>query len=287
MSCAGGIRLEPIVFAAMLASACLHACWNAWVKSRAAPHEALATVVIACGVPQGVLLLIYGFPPLPAWPWIAVTVVLGTGALLLLGSAYREGDFAVAYPLIRGLIPLVLVIAAMPLFAEYPTLHGIAGIACVSAGLVLIAWESARRTRTMTLKGLAFAALAAAVTAASVVSDAKGARVSGNPFSYAATISVLNAIVMAGVWSLRTSSVVAMLTSHAAVAAGGAMIATISYILFIWSLMQAPVAMVAALRETSMLFAVLLAVLALRERIGFFRLTAVALMFAGILLIRL
>ncbi|HEX2725636.1 MAG TPA: hypothetical protein VHN20_07435, partial [Beijerinckiaceae bacterium] len=164
----GAATLEPVVVAAMLASASLHACWNAWVKSSAAPHEALAAVVIACGVPQGVLLLIYGFPPLPAWPWIGVTVVLGTGALLLLGSAYREGDFAVAYPLIRGLIPLVLAVAAIPLFAEHPPVNGAAGIVGVSAGLVLIAWESARRTRTMTLKGLAFAALAAAVTAASV-----------------------------------------------------------------------------------------------------------------------
>jgi drug/metabolite transporter (DMT)-like permease len=193
--------------------------------------------------------MLYGFPPQAAWPWIAVTVVLGTGALLLLGSAYREGDFAVAYPLIRGLIPLVLAVAAVPLFAERPTTYGAAGIVCVSAGLVLIAWESARRTRTMTLKGLAFAALAAGVTAASVVSDAKGARVSGNPFSYAATISVLNAIVMAAIWSVRTSSLPAMLTAHGAVAAGGAMIATVSYILFIWSLMQAPVAMVAARRD--------------------------------------
>jgi drug/metabolite transporter (DMT)-like permease len=279
--------LEPIVFAAMLASASLHAAWNAWVKSSAAPHEALAAVVIGSGVPQGVLLLIYGFPPLVAWPWIVVTVGLGTVALLLLGSAYREGDFAVAYPLIRGLIPLVLVLAAIPLFAEHPTIYGVAGIACVSGGLVLIAWESARRTRTMTLKGLAFAALAAAVTAASVVSDAKGARVSGSPFSYAATIAVLNAILMAGIWATRTRSVAAMLTAHAAVAAGGAVIATVSYILFIWSLMQAPVAMVAALRETSMLFAIVIAVFVLRERIGLWRLAAVALMFAGILLIRL
>lgn len=283
----GTAPVEPIVFAAMLASASLHACWNAWVKSSPAPHQALAAVVIACGVPQGVLLMLYGFPPQAAWPWIAVTVVLGTGALLLLGSAYREGDFAVAYPLIRGLIPLVLAVAAVPLFAERPTTYGAAGIVCVSAGLVLIAWESARRTRTMTLKGLAFAALAAGVTAASVVSDAKGARVSGNPFSYAATISVLNAIVMAAIWSVRTSSLPAMLTAHGAVAAGGAMIATVSYILFIWSLMQAPVAMVAALRETSMLFAVLIAAFALRERIGGWRLVAIGLMFAGILLIRL
>jgi drug/metabolite transporter (DMT)-like permease len=278
--------LDPIVFAAMLASAALHASWNAWVKSRPASHEALAAVVIASGVPQGVLLLMSGFPAAPAWPWVLSTVSLSIGALLLLGSAYREGDFAVAYPLIRGLIPVVLVLAAVPLFDERPTFLGSLGVVCVSGGLAVIAWESARRTRTMTLRGLGFAALAAAITAASVLTDTKGARTAGDPIAYAATISVLNAVVMAAVYRLRGNDVAAMLVQHRQVAAGGALIATASYVLFIWSLMQAPVAMVTALRETSMLFAVGIAALVLRERTGPWRWAAVALMFTCILLIR-
>ncbi len=270
----------------MLASAALHASWNAWVKSSPASHEALAAVVIASGVPQGVLLLIAGFPVPPAWPWVLLTVCLSISGLLLLGSAYREGDFAVAYPLIRGLIPVVLALAAVPLFGERPTVMGIMGVVCVSGGLALIAWESARRTRTMTLRGLGFAALAAGITALSVLTDTKGARVAGNPISYAATISVLNAVVMAAVYRVRGNNVSALLFRHRQVAVGGALIATVSYILFIWSLMQAPVAMVSAVRETSMLFAVAIAALVLQERVGSWRWAAVTMMFAGLLLVR-
>ena len=278
--------MDPIVFAAMLASAALHASWNAWVKSSPASHEALAAVVIASGIPQGLLLIVSGFPAPPAWPWVLLTVSVSIGALLLLGSAYREGDFAVAYPLIRGLIPVVLALAAVPLFDERPTVMGSLGVVCVSGGLALIAWESARRTRTMTLRGLGFAALAAGITAVSVLTDTKGARVAGDPISYAATISVLNAVVMAGVYRLRGHHVSSLLARHWQVAVGGALMATVSYVLFIWSLMQAPVAMVSAVRETSMLFAVAIAAFVLQERIGPWRRAAVALMFAGLLLLR-
>jgi drug/metabolite transporter (DMT)-like permease len=212
-------------------------------------------------------------------------VTISIGALTLLGAAYREGDFAVAYPLIRGLIPVVLVIAAAPLFNEQPSLSDATGVVCVSAGLVAIGWESARRTRTMTLKGLGFAALAAGVTAASVLSDATGARVAQNPFAYAATISVLIALGMAAVQA-RNRNVPALLLRHWPVATFGALLSMVSYVMFIWSLMRAPVAMVAAVRETSMLFALAIAALILRERIGPWRWGAVALMFTGVVLIR-
>jgi drug/metabolite transporter (DMT)-like permease len=138
----------------------------------------------------------------------------------------------------------------------------------------------------MTVRGLAFAALAAGVTAASVLTDTKGARASENPVAYAAMISVLNAVAMAAVYSVRGNDVCAMMVRHWQVAAGGALLATASYVLFIWSLMQAPVALVVALRETSMLFAVGIAVIVLRERVGFWRGAAVAVIFSGVVLLR-
>jgi drug/metabolite transporter (DMT)-like permease len=278
--------LDATVFAVMLASAFLHASWNAWVKSRPDPGGALAALVIGAGLPNLVMLGFAGLPPSAAWGWVMLTVALSVGALTLLGAAYREGDFAVAYPLIRGLIPVVLVIAAAPLFHEQPSLADALGVVCVSAGLVAIGWESARRTRTMSLKGLGFAALAAGVTAASVLSDATGARITRNPFAYAATISVLIALGMAAVQA-RARNVPALLLRHWPVATVGALVSMISYVMFIWSLLRAPVALVAAVRETSMLFALAIAAVMLGERIGPWRWGAVALMFTGVVLIRL
>jgi drug/metabolite transporter (DMT)-like permease len=278
--------LDSLVFAVMLGSAFLHATWNAWVKARPDPGGALAALVIGAGLPNLVLLGLAGPPPAAAWGWVALTVMLSTGALTLLGAAYREGDFAVAYPLIRGLIPVVLVLAAAPLFGERPSPSDAIGVVCVSAGLVAIGWESARRTQTMSLKGLGFAAMAAGVTAASVLSDATGARVAQNPFGYAATISILNALAIAAVQT-RNRNVPALLLRHWPIATVGALVSMISYVMFIWSLMRAPVASVVAVRETSMLFALAIAALMLRERIGPWRWCAVAMMFAGVVLIRL
>ncbi len=279
------LALAP--FLAALLSAFLHAVWNAWVKSRGDVNAAMAALVIGAGFPNLLVIALFGLPASPAWGWIAATVVLSISSLQLLAFAYREGDFAVAYPLIRGFIPVGLMVAAVPLFGETPTLAGSVGVACVSASLVLIGWESARRSRTMTLRGLGLTLIAAAVTAASVMTDTKGARLGANPLGYAATIAVLNAILMAISQTVRGHHVPRLLLRHWPVTVFAAGLSIVSYQLFIWALMQAPVALVAALRETSMLFALAIATIILRERIGLWRWGAVALMFAGVILIRL
>jgi drug/metabolite transporter (DMT)-like permease len=279
--------LSLTVFLAMIASAFLHATWNAWVKSRRDSNAAVACLVIGAGFPNLAVIAAFGWPAAPAWPWIACTVTLSIGSLTLLAKAYREGDFAVAFPMIRGAIPVVLVAAAVPLFHETPQLAGAAGVVSVSAGLVLIGWESARRSRTITMRGLGFVAAAALITAASVMMDAKGARLSQNPVGYAATIAVLNAVAMAALQASRSHNVRRMLVREWPVTVYAALISSVSYQLFIWSLQQAPVALVGAMRETSMLFALFIAFFVLRERFGLWRWVAVALMLAGMLLMRL
>ena len=279
--------MDIVVFGAMLASAFLHAVWNAWVKSRRDSNAAIAALVIGAGIPNIAVIAGLGWPAAPAWPWIACTVTLSIAALTLLGAAYREGDFAVAFPMIRGLIPVVLVVAAVPLFGEAPTLFGALGVASVSAGLLLIGWEAARRTRTVTLKGLALIAIAAAVTAASVLTDAKGSRLGGNPLVYAATIAFLNGVVMAVLQALRGRRVDRMLVREWPITIFAALVSIVSYQLYIWSLQQAPVALVSAMRETSMLCALLIALVILRERFGLWRWLAVGLMLGGLALMRL
>ena len=157
----------------------------------------------------------------------------------------------------------------------------------VSAGLVLIGWESARRSRTISMRGLGFVLAAALITAASVMMDAKGARLSQNPVGYAATIAVLNAVAMAALQASRGHNVTRMLVREWPVTVYAAAISSVSYQLFIWSLQQAPVALVGAMRETSMLFALFIAFFVLRERFGGWRWVAVALMLVGMLLMRL
>ena len=278
--------MDILVFGLMLASAGLHAAWNAWVKSRADSTGAVSALVIGAAFPNIAVLAVLGFPAAEAWGWISVTVALSIAALHLLSLAYREGNFAVSYPLIRGLIPVVLVAAAIPLFGERPSVRGALGVVCVSTGLGLIAWESSMRSRTMTLKGIGFAFLAAGVTALSALTDAKGARLSASPFSYAATISFLNGVFMAAFQRARGKDLGAMLRRQWPILTFGAWLSVASYTLYIWGLMRAPVGLVAALRESSMVFATLIAALVLRERVGAWRWAAVATMLIGMILIR-
>jgi len=279
--------LDSLVFGLMLASAGLHATWNAWVKSREDSTGAVSALVIGAAFPNIAILAVFGLPAAAAWGWIAVTVAISIGALHLLSLAYREGDFAVSYPLIRGLNPIVLVLAGIPLFGEVPSLAQAFGALCVSGGLGLIAWESAMRSRTMTLRGIGFAVLAAGTTALSALTDAKGARLSGDAFAYAATISFLNGVFMALFQGLRGHHVPRMLKRHWPILTFGAGLSVASYTLYIWALMRAPVGLVAALRETSMVFGVAIAALVLRERVGPWRWLAVAVMLTGMMLIRL
>src|SRR5262245_54929835 len=133
----------------MLASALLHATWNAWAKSRPDPSGAFTTVVIGAAWPSLVLSAFAGLPAPEAWPWIAITVIASVPAQLLLGSAYREGDFAVAYPIMRGLNPLAVALAAVPVFGEPLRPANGLGVACISVGIALVGWEALRRSRTM------------------------------------------------------------------------------------------------------------------------------------------
>src|SRR4051794_28333465 len=148
----------------MLVSAFLHASWNAWVKSRRDANAAVAALVIGAGFPNLFVIGWFGLPAGPAWGWIACTVTLSIASLTLLASAYREGDFAVAFPMIRGLIPVVLVLAAMPLFGERPSLAGAGGVVCVSAGVGGLGWGAAPQSRALTVRGLGLGAAAAAGT---------------------------------------------------------------------------------------------------------------------------
>jgi len=277
--------MSTTVFLAMLLSALLHATWNAWVKSRPDPYRAVVALGIGATWPSLLLLAWYGIPDTAAWGWIALTILLSVPAQSLLGRAYREGDFAVAYPVIRGLNPVLIAIASVWVHGErLETTQGL-GVACVSAGIVLLGWEAIARSKTVTVRGLAFAGLSAFVTALSVLSDSLGARTADDPMSYGPFIAVSNGIAMAA-YQVRRIDLPATLKAEWKLVVFGALVSTVSYQIFVWSISNAPVGLVVSLRETSILFAVAIGVFALRERVGVWRWVAVAAVFAGMVLIR-
>jgi len=277
--------MTTTVFLAMLASALLHASWNAWVKSRPDPYGALVALGIGALWPNVILLGFAGLPEHAPWGWIALTIVLSVPAQALLGSAYREGDFAVAYPVVRGLNPVVIAIASLFVYGERLATAKALGVVCVSAGIALLGWEALQRSRTVTLRGVAFAALSALATAAGALSDTLGARAANDAMSYGPLIAIGNAIAMTA-YQARRMNVPHAVRENWQIVVFGSLLSTASYQLLVWSVTRAPVALVVSLRETSMLFAVAIGALLLRERVGAWRWLAVAVVFVGVLLIR-
>ncbi|HEY8121363.1 MAG TPA: DMT family transporter [Myxococcota bacterium] len=277
--------MSTAIFAAMLASALLHATWNAWVKSRPDPYGALVALGIGAAWPNLLLLAWNGVPEHAAWGWIALTIALSVPAQALLGSAYREGDFAVAYPVVRGLNPVVIATAAVFVYGEQLALPKALGVGCVSAGIALLGWEAVKRSKTVTLRGLSFAGLSALATASGALTDSLGARAANDPLSYGPLIAIGNAAAMAA-YQVRRVDLARVVAENWRIAALGSLISTASYQLLVWSVSRAPVALVVSLRETSMLFAVAIGAFVLRERVGAWRWLAVAIVFAGVLLIR-
>ncbi|MCC7284185.1 MAG: EamA family transporter [Acetobacteraceae bacterium] len=274
-------------FLAVLLSALLHASWNALIKQQRDTRGALVAGIVGSAVPAVLVLGVVGLPPVSVLPWLAAAAIVNITTTAMLARAYAAADFAVVYPLTRGLVPLVLALVTPLLFGELLVAHRLAGVGCVSAGIAALGWVSIRRNARLDLVAFAYAVPTALSTATYVLIDAHAARLGHAPVAYAASASAVNGIVMLAYDWARGQDVAANLRRHASVGAIVGTLALISYLLFVWALARAPVALAAALRESSILFAVLIAILVLKERLAPARLAAIAVMVAGIVLIRI
>lgn len=273
--------------AVVLVAALAHASWNALIKAgRDKMHD---TVAIAVG--GAVLaLLVLPFVPLPApaaWPWLIASMVIHQAYLLLVANAYRTGDLSLAYPLMRGLAPVLVTAGSGTLLGEQLSSTALMGIALVASGLLLLAVVAARHARKVTLP-LAFALTNALVIAGYTVVDGIGVRLSGHAVAYVSWNFVLNALPILALHLFRRGGDgAALLLADWKKALVGGGCSYLAYGLALWAMTVAPVAMVAALRETSIVFATGIAALLLREPVGKPRLLAVLVVTAGAVVMKL
>ena len=283
-------HVPALAFAAVLLGALLHAGWNVAVRGHGGDRRLdTARLVLGSAVVAAALLPWMRQPAAPAWPHLALSALLHVGYFTLLAAAYARARVAVSYPLMRGVAPVVVVLAALWVFGE--PLHAMqaAGVSAVALGVLLL--------RARLLPGehgaVALALANSAVIAAYTLNDAAGARLSGAPMAYAMWSFALTALPTS-CWLLRGSGPRALLRSlpgqagDAATALrllgrglGSGASSVASYALALWAMTRAPVGQVAALRETAMLFGVLLAWAVLGERPAPRALVAVALIAAG------
>jgi drug/metabolite transporter (DMT)-like permease len=216
----------------------------------------------------GILLLP---PPAAAsWPYIAVSAALQIGYSLFLVQAYRMGELSQVYPIARGSAPLLVTLGAAILAGERPSLVSLLGIAVVSGGIISLA-----RRGGVSLRAVVPALATGAFIASYGVCDGIGSRLSGSALAYAAWIFLLYGASLPLItlrpkrrpkaWPTPTETMKAL---------GGGAIAMLGYSTVVWAMSLSPMGPVAALRETSILFAALIGRLFLGEKLTLRRIAA-------------
>jgi drug/metabolite transporter (DMT)-like permease len=280
--------MSPAVFAAVLAAAALHAGWNAFLKVKLEPFLAMTLITGAGGVVGIPLLIAFGFPRLEAWPWLIASVVIHLGYYFALSEAYRRADMGQIYPIARGGGPLLTAAISVGILHEQIGFKAALGIALLGCGIMLIALLGRRQQAKFDPVAIGFALLTAGIICAYTLVDGIGARVAGDPHAYSAALFVIDGapLPIVALWMRGFSGLAPMREFLGRGFLGGAM-SLGAYWIAIWAMTVAPIALVAALRETSVLWATLIAVVFLREPFVRARAVAAVLIVIGVVLIRL
>lgn len=275
------MELTAPVALAVLGGALLHAAWNTLVKASADKELDTYAIASGCGVVGIVLVPFLPLPAAASWPWLAGSAAVHILYFVFLAAAYRHGELSYVYPLMRGGGPLLVAMFGVLLLGEVLGKSEWLGILLVSAGIFAFATGAHDPRATL------FALANAAVIAAYTLIDAQGARASGAPVSYTLWFFVLNAAVIGALAVARRGAELPQyLRRHWLRALAGGACGVGSYAIALWAMTRAPVALVAVLRETAVIFAAVLAWLVLRETLTRRRLLATGAVLAGLVALR-
>ena len=276
------------VFLAVLAAALAHASWNAMVKVRLDRFASMTLMFVGMGVFALPVLFLVPVPQGVTWFYILASMAFHTGYRWFLVKAYETGDLAQAYPLARGTAPLLTTLGAVVLLAELPTPLTIGGIALLSLGTLSMSFRGGDPASGFSRRAVAYALITSLFVASYTLSDGAGARSAASATSYIAWLYVLDAIwCVALALVLRGPRIVAVMAPEWKTGALTGVLAAGSYWIAAWAFTQAPIAAVAALRESSILFAMLISVAVLREAVTGWRIVAALLIVAGVVALRL
>jgi len=280
--------MENVVFFAVLFAAACHASWNALIKVGLDPLSTTTLISVGSGIVALVLVPFVGMPAWAAWPWLVLSIVVHLVYFAALIESYRTGDLGQVYPIARGSAPLMTATATTIFVGERLSTIGWTGIFAIVVGVLLLSARGGRDLAEIDRRAIGFALFTALTICAYSVIDGVGARLSGNPNAYSLWLFIGIAVVMVPYALYRDGPDVlpAMQRFWRRGFAGGAL-QVLSYGIAIWAMTVAPIAVVATLRETSVLFGAVIAVVVLKEPLRAVRIIAACLIVGGLILIRL
>lgn len=279
------MNLPSHIVLLVLAAALMHATWNAIVKSSADKLLDTVTLSIAAALICAAILPFLPAPERASWPWLGASAVLHVVYFLTLAGTYRRGDLSHVYPLMRGTAPLLVALFGFLLLDDHLGAGLWSGVALISFGiLVPVLWRPA----AVSSKGTLIALGNAVVIACYTLVDGNGTRASGNALSYCLWIFVLDVLpILTVAMAIHGGGIWKYAARRWKPCTAGALCTVLSYAIVLWAMTRAPIAAVAALRETSVIFAAIIGSVLLKEQMGRLRIAGAVVVACGIAALRL
>jgi len=274
------------VFIAVILAAFLHAVWNAMVKKGEDKYISLTAVVLG-HIPIAIAVIF--FTPiisLQSIPYIFVSAIFLSGYEWCLLSAYRLEDYTKVYPIARGVAPIFIVIFSLLLFNVSILKFELVGILVISFGIIILGFQNIKTFKNYS--AMAYALGTGLFISGYSITDGFGGRLSDSPLNYTSWLMILNAIIFLILLRMmnKPGVVKKVLNEEKKIFFIGGTLSYTVYGTIVWAFTQAPVPLVAALRETSIIFALLIGTFFLKEKFTFLKTAAVLTIFFGVILLK-
>lgn len=277
--------MELHITLAVLCAALFHATWNSLIKGGKDP---LLNSMMISATQLFVCIIAIGFLPLPhpdSWPFIIITTIIHVSYLFLLAKSYHAGELSRVYPIVRGLPPLIVSVVIFLILDEDMSFYGWLGIGVISCGILTLEIGNKIPSRKVLFLSVATAIMIATYT----VIDGIGARLSGNSTSFLIWFVLFQSIIYTALVIMmksRKQCAVYVLRYWKRGIIGG-VLSISAYGIALWAVTKAPIAYVAALRETSVLFASIIAIVFLSEPLRISRIVSAILIVSGIIIMKI
>ncbi len=270
----------------VLAAALFHALWNALVKKDGSPLVSIAGIALSCGFFALLFLPFVGWLESNLWPWVLTSISLHTIYMILLSQAYRYGDFSLAYPIARGAAAALVVLVSLVFLNEKFEISQLIAIGGILLGIFLFVLQKIEQIIS-DKRSLFYALLTACLIATYTLVDGIGTRQAKQPLNYISWMIFLQTFPifsymlyhhgMAGINRLKKSIWTVL---------GGGFMAFSAYAIVLWAMTKAPIALVATLRETSIIIAALIGMFWLKESGGWRRIVAAIIIFISVVYLK-
>jgi drug/metabolite transporter (DMT)-like permease len=280
--------MTPAITLAVLVAAFFHASWNAIIRMRGDKLVAMALLVTASGLIALPGLFLFPMLPAAAWPYVIASAIIHIGYNTFLALAYHHGELSKVYPLVRGSAPLTTLIVSLLFLDEAIDASEAAGIVVVAIGIMALTFDRGWRVLVASPRAILYAAATSICITAYTLSDGLGARLADNAHQYVMWLFVLGMLpTVATVLMIRRRAFFAGVRENSLAALAGGALSLAAYWIVIWAFTVAPIPIVAALRETSILFALLIGMLWLGEKVTPVRAASILLVLVGLAVMRL